>query len=317
MANLNISQFPAASSIDPVADLLLEWQGGTGTTKSINRNTLLNLTSQPVGLTDSQTLTNKGLTAPAISAPVLSGTVTGTYTLGGTPTFPASVVTLTGSQTLTNKILTSPTINSPTITNATISTDTVTGFSVSTNVTVGNVTLNNGAVGATTVTTSGLVTAGNGLTVSAGSVSLPNNAIQANALATSAITLGYAQITSSFTNTTVGAYTDVTSLTVTVTVPAGGRRIKISTGGYYFTSSAVAGTFIELAIIDVTGATQIGGIGQSLATSGYGLNPNHFVTHVPASGSRTYKIQFKQANAGTFTYAANSSIPAFILVEAI
>ncbi|MGE0289695.1 MAG: hypothetical protein AB7I42_25605, partial [Bradyrhizobium sp.] len=48
-----------------------------------------------VGTTDSQTLTNKTLTAP-----VLSGTVTGTYTLAGTPTFPATVVSTTGTQTL-------------------------------------------------------------------------------------------------------------------------------------------------------------------------------------------------------------------------
>lgn len=52
------------------------------------------------------TLTNKTLTAP-----IFSGTITGTYTLGGTPTFPASVVTTTGTQTLTNKTLTSPVIN--------------------------------------------------------------------------------------------------------------------------------------------------------------------------------------------------------------
>lgn len=41
--------------------------------------------SDVVGISDSQTLTNKTITAP-----VLSGTVTGTYTLGGTPTIPAS-----------------------------------------------------------------------------------------------------------------------------------------------------------------------------------------------------------------------------------
>ncbi len=52
------------------------------------------------------TLTNKTITAP-----VLSGTVTGTYTLGGTPTFPSTVVTTTGTQTLTNKTLTAPTLS--------------------------------------------------------------------------------------------------------------------------------------------------------------------------------------------------------------
>lgn len=55
------------------------------------------------------TLTNKTLTAP-----VINGSITGTYTLAGTPTFPAAVVQLTSTQTLTNKTLTSPVINSPT-----------------------------------------------------------------------------------------------------------------------------------------------------------------------------------------------------------
>lgn len=78
-----------------------------------------------VGTTDSQTLTNKTLTAP-----IVNGSITGTYTLAGTPTFPSSVATLTGSQTLTNKTLTSPIIstivNSGTLTLPTAS-DTLVG----------------------------------------------------------------------------------------------------------------------------------------------------------------------------------------------
>ena len=52
-------------------------------------------------LAQAETLTNKTLTAPT-----LSGTVAGTYTLGGTPTFPAAVAQLTTAQTLTNKAIT-------------------------------------------------------------------------------------------------------------------------------------------------------------------------------------------------------------------
>lgn len=59
-----------------------------------------------VGRATTDTLTNKTLTAP-----VLGGTITGTYTLGGTPTFPSSIATLTGTQTFTNKTLTSPVID--------------------------------------------------------------------------------------------------------------------------------------------------------------------------------------------------------------
>lgn len=128
MANVTIDDLPLAATIDATQDFIPIYTNSLVATQRINRQTLLGITGAPVGTTDTQTLTNKTLTAPAISSPVLSGTVTGTYTLGGTPTFPSSVVTLTGTQTLTNKTLTSPTINSPTITNATISADSYTGF---------------------------------------------------------------------------------------------------------------------------------------------------------------------------------------------
>ena len=101
----------------------------------------LGISSNPVGLTDNQTITNKALTAPTISSPVLSGTITGTYTLAGTPTFPSSVVTLTGSQTLTNKIFTSPTINSPTITNASITSDSYSGFTSANSTTIAGINI--------------------------------------------------------------------------------------------------------------------------------------------------------------------------------
>ena len=129
--NSTSSGYPLTATIDPVNDVWLIWTNSVMAVQSINRNVALGLASGPVGLTDVQTLTNKTLTAPTISSPVLSGTATGTYTLGGTPTFPASVATLTGAQVLTNKTLTSPTINSPSITNATLTTDAVTGYTTS------------------------------------------------------------------------------------------------------------------------------------------------------------------------------------------
>ena len=144
MANKTIDGYNAAVSIDGAADQLLISQATVY--NKINRNTLLNLTSGPVGLTDIQTLTNKTLTSPTINGATLSGTLIGTYTLGGTPTFPASVITLTGTQVLTNKTLTSPTITSPTITNASISTDVLTGFTVSNSGTVYGITVAAGAV---------------------------------------------------------------------------------------------------------------------------------------------------------------------------
>ncbi len=147
MANVTINALPPANSIDAVQDLLPIYQNSSVSTLSINRNTYLGLGSAPVGLTDSQSLTNKTLTSPTISSPALSGTLSGTYTLGGTPTFPSSVVTLAGSQVLTNKTLTSPTINSPTITNASISADTLTGYTVSNTGTVYGISVSTGTIG--------------------------------------------------------------------------------------------------------------------------------------------------------------------------
>lgn len=46
------------------------------------------------------TLANKTIVSPA-----LSGTVSGVYTLGGTPTFPANVVLTAATQTLTGKTM--------------------------------------------------------------------------------------------------------------------------------------------------------------------------------------------------------------------
>src|SRR4051794_30434480 len=62
---------------------------------------------------------------------------------------------------------------------------------------------------------------------SVGSTDIATNGVAAANLATSAITLGYTQITSNFVtaSTTV---VQVTGLTATVTIPSGGRRIKIT-----------------------------------------------------------------------------------------
>lgn len=81
---------------------------GTPVTKKITRANLMGGTNvvQVVGTTETQTLTNKTLTAPVIS------TISNT----GTLTLPTSTDTLVGrdtTDTLTNKTLTSPTLTTP------------------------------------------------------------------------------------------------------------------------------------------------------------------------------------------------------------
>lgn len=130
------------------------------------------------GTTDTQNLTNKTLTAPNISAPVLSGTITGTYTLGGTPTFPSTVVSTTGTQTLTNKTLTAPVLGgtvtgtytlggTPTFPATVVTT---TGTQTLTDKTLTSPTVNGGAVNASTLTVTARVGAMQGLGIYGGMI---------------------------------------------------------------------------------------------------------------------------------------------------
>lgn len=308
MSNITINQLPTANSIDPTQDILPIYTASLTATQGINRNTLFGLASAPVGLTDSQTLTNKILTSPTISGPTLSGTVIGTYTIGGTPTFPSTVVSTTGIQTLTNKTLTSPTINAPTITNAAITADAVTGFTSSSNGTIYGISVTGGTIG------SAAYAAG-----SISSAAIATNGVSAANLATNAITLGYAQITSNFTTTSTSAV-QITGITISVTIPAGGRRIKITvfTGQLANTSTSQSCT-LTLWDGTVNSGTQLSLVQNitGTTTAGTGIAGATMLAVVsPSAGAKTYNAAL-QVGGGTGNFTASSGAPAFILVEAI
>lgn len=151
MSNITINSLPTAVSIDGVQDILPIYTNSATATQGINRNTLLGLASAPVGLTDTQTLTNKVLTTPTINGATLSGTLSGTYTIGGTPTFPNTVVSTTGSQTLTNKVLTSPTI-----TNASLTADAITGFSSANTGSIYGISVTSGTINSAAITSASI-----------------------------------------------------------------------------------------------------------------------------------------------------------------
>lgn len=104
------------------------------------------------GVSASQTLTNKTLTAP-----VLSGSITGTYTLAGTPTITSPTIsnpifsgTATGTFTLSSPTITTPAISNPSITGTisgtpTIPNPTITG-TISGTPSIPTATLNNPTV---------------------------------------------------------------------------------------------------------------------------------------------------------------------------
>lgn len=149
------------------------------------------------------------------------------------------------------------------------------------------------------------------------SSALATNAVAAANLATTAITLGYAQITSNFTTLNSTA-TQVTSLTLSVTIPAGGRYIKITA----FSTTVSNTTSVHTTVVTIWDGTV--GSGTQLSESAISVgsnNANYPITTIavvqPAAGSKTYNVGLNTDGSGTGTYGAAATYPAFLLVECI
>lgn len=122
--------------------------------------------------------------------------------------------------------------------------------------------------------------------------------------------LGYQEITTTFTTTSVAGNVDVTNLTVTVTIPSGGRKIKITAfaEGMYTTGTGT----ISMSIQEGSGVLSR----TSNETAGK-VSPACCITvETPSAGSHTYKVTILQTGAGTAGLLA-TDYPAFILVEQI
>lgn len=166
MADVKISELPAFSgSIDPTNDELPIVNNSDNETQRINRNTFLNLASQPLGLTDTQSPTNKTfdntntvtlkdtlftLQDDANTTKQMRFQLSGiTASTTRTLTVPDANTTIVGTdatQTLTNKTLTSPTINTATIVNPTITVDSIAEYTSAHGVTVDGLNIKDGAL---------------------------------------------------------------------------------------------------------------------------------------------------------------------------
>jgi hypothetical protein len=135
-------------------------------------------------------------------------------------------------------------------------------------------------------------------------------------LGTSAITLGYIPITSSFGTGAVSA-TQITGLTTTVNIPAGGRNIKITVFGSNITNTAAASNNIITIWDGVVGSgTQIASSEGSINSANGFMPAVCFAIVNPTPQTKTYNAGL-HTGGGTTTLTASSTSPAFILVEAI
>lgn len=148
---------------------------------------------------------------------------------------------------------------------------------------------------------------------------LAGNAVTADKLATNAITIGFAQITSTVTTTSNGTPVQATGLTVTVTIPSGGRKVEISvfvpraqhnSAGNYFVGSIWDGTvgsgtqLVDSALYQATSANTGGGFYLTTVVT-------------PAAGSKTYNFGFNGTSANTTSIAVSATSPAYILAKVI
>lgn len=143
---------------------------------------------------------------------------------------------------------------------------------------------------------------------------ITDGAVTGSKLSTSAIKLGFASTTTNFVTASTSAV-QYTGLTSTVTIPAGGRSVKL-TGYCGYAALSTAG-YVTMSLWDgVVGGTKVGEATGYVSLGGADcpLIPMAVVT--PAAGSKTYNLSAHvSTGTGTFTSAVGS--PAFILVELI
>ncbi len=158
------------------------------------------------------------------------------------------------------------------------------------------------------------VTVGNGVTsINSGNIAntrvTPQLVMAASRLSTSAITLGYAESTTS--TSTITTEVDIAGLSVTVTIPEGGRRLKLTANTKVFGSDTNTRPRINIK----EGATELGrAIGVASPVVNVESALTAFAVITPSSGTHTYKVTgAKETGTGSFGVAS----PSFLLAELI
>lgn len=128
--------------------------------------------------------------------------------------------------------------------------------------------------------------------------------------------LAYAEVTAN--QGTFTADTDLTGLTVTVTISAAfataGRRIRIRGSVYLSSSVDKDAAFLKLK----EGATQLSSASAIVSSSSAGCRVIVEYYCVPTAGAHTYKlVGAREAGTGNITMQAAASYPAFIIAEAV
>lgn len=125
------------------------------------------------------------------------------------------------------------------------------------------------------------------------------------------IELGYVQVTANQTGISATALTDLTSLTLTITV--GSRPIMVEGYIYQFDSGSLAGGISWVTLFDVTGSVEVQRASVDTGDGG-GNFANPKIRLAPSAGSRTYKMQARGDGVTTGRMLAASTQPAWLRI---
>lgn len=332
MASGLITDLSVIGTIDRTADVLEIVDVSANTSFKVTVNNLVGISGgSVVSTTDSQTLSNKILgnsnqitvldgnfilqdnVDPTKQVQFqLSGNTTGTTRVYSFPDATGTLMDLASAQTASNKTFTSPTLTAPTITNATLSANTITGFTTSNTGNIYGIAVTAGQItGANTIGT-GAIAAG-----AVGSAALATNAVQASQIATNAITL--ASISSSSSQGSISTSdVIVTGLTTTVTIPSGGRKVRVE--GFV---PSVANTSVNAGFfLSIYNSATVTGSPIQVATSAFvpvantGNTAWVFWEGTPSAGSTSYCISLR-TNTGTGSTTLSANTLAYLTVKVI
>ena len=146
--------------------------------------------------------------------------------------------------------------------------------------------------------------------------SIADNTITANSLATGVITLGYTPITSTVT-TSSSIPVQLTGLTQAVTIPSGGRKVKITAFINNIKADATTSMIVDLWDGVVSSGTLInrGQVAERNSGDAWSLTVMGIVS--PSAGSKTYNVGFSSSASTVLSVVPTSTTPSFILVELI
>lgn len=168
------------------------------------------------------------------------------------------------------------------------------------------------------------LTVSSGTTLPAGDIGtadIATNSITAAKLSTSAIQLGYAQITSDSTTSSATPVVGSNQLAVAVTIPAGGRNVKVTVYAYGVYTNNAGGAPILWLYSGATVGTLTNNIQQALVPNTANGTDSRTMIYVsptpPAAGTIAYTLALSNTGSDVTTLSAGAASPAFILVEAI